>query len=524
MADITNQPSAHGFFTAPAGLPTHTSTQPGWEPPPAAPVYRGASHTTRLLCSAVLADHRFAELVFERLCVPKVVAIAPAPGVDLVALARHAAHALDQRRHTHVALCWMLAAFVVPAVGLFVAPDLGGLWWLVILALLVGAKARAVRGDLALARRATATIDGVDIDRTLGTGLIRPDQERRLAEANTADLSVYASTRARDPFPGLGQQVDTTTRVLPPVQIDQPGDPDQPVGTVTATGLLDHLQRTLPAYVRTSEVTDDVGAGKVLYVNGTVVRHLAGLLLDGGAVPRRSAPPALVEDTADHPSRLTRTYLRAQIVGHGGQVVTTLNVAAVVEPRDLSVDLAVHVLRPVHQSYHLADRLPRTTGALVWELATWSRRGPGLLGAPGAALRSARLRRESREAPALTPEQRQAPGTQDFHGARLGLREITSFNSTFDFNQRTDAVRHAQMLMVGVITELAEYLRSQNVDISALEEQRQAIINNYVDASQTMVNGSYVTGGAGGIKVDRDLTVGSAPNLDGGKKSSKPAI
>jgi hypothetical protein len=519
MADTTNQPGAHGFSTAPTGPTTHVATQPGWEPPPAASAYRGASHTTRLLCSAVLADHGFAELVFDRLCVPSVVAVAPAPGVDLVAVGRHAAHALDARRHTHFDLCAILAAFLIPIVGLVVAPDVGGLWWLVVVALLVGGKVRAVRGDLALARRATATVDGVDIDRTLGTGLLRPDQERRLAEANTADLSVYASTRAGDPFPGLGEQV--RTRVLPPVRIDQPGDPDQPVGTVTATGLLDHLRRTLPAYVRTSEVTDDVDAGPVLYVNGTVVRHLAGLLLDEWQVPRRSAPPALVEDTADHPSRLTRTYLRAQIVGHGGQVVTTFNVAAVVEPKDLSVDLAVHVLPPVHESYHQADRLPRTTGALVWKVATRSRRGPGLLGAPGAALRSARLRRESREAPELTPEQRQAPGTQDFHGARHGLREITSFNSTFDFNQKTDAVRHGQMLMVGVLTELAVYLRSQNVDTSALEEERQAIINNYVDASQTVVNGSYVTGGAGGIKVDGDLTVGSAPNLDGGKKSSK---
>jgi hypothetical protein len=277
----------------------------------------------------------------------------------------------------------------------------------------------------------------------------------------------------------------------------------------------------MPTYVHTSEVTDAVGTGMVLYVNGTVVRHLADLLLDEAEVPRRSAPPTLVDDTADHPSRLTRTYLRAQIVGHGGQVVTTLNVAAVVEPKDLSVDLAVHVLRPLHRSYHVADWLPRTTGALVWELITWSRRGPGLLRAPGAARRSARLRRESREAPALTPEQLKAPGTQDVHGAMLGLREITSFNSTFDVNQQTDAVRHGQMLMVGLLTELAEYLRSQNVDTSSLEEQRRAIINNYVDASETVVQGSYVTGGAGGLRVDGDLNVGSAPNLDSSKKSSK---
>ncbi len=518
MADITDRERAPGFSTA-NGTPTatHPPAPPGGPPPPEEPGRQAASYTTRVLCSAVLADHGFAELVFNRLCVPSVVAVAPAPGVDLVSVARHAAHAIDQRRHTHVVLCWILAFFAIPIAGLTAPAEPTALWFLMILALLVGAKVWAVRGDLALARGATAIIDGVDVDRTLGAGLVRPDQERRLAEANTADLSVYTSTRAHDPFPGLGQRVDT--RVLPPVQIDQPADRDRPIGTVTATGFLHHLQRTLPSYVRTSEVTDDIGTGKVLYVNGTVVQHLADLLLDEADVPRRSAPPALVDDTADHPSRLTRTYLRTQIIGHGGQVVTTLNVAAVVEPKDLSVDLVVHVLRPVHRSYHQADRLPRTTGALVMQLATWSRRGPGLLGAPGAALRSARLRRESRVPPALTLEQRKAPGTQDFHGAQLGLREITSFNSTFDFNQRTDFVRHGQLLMVGVLTEMAEYLRSQNIDTSALEKQQQAIINNYIDASRTLVNGAYVTGGAGGIKVDGDLSVGSAPNLDGGKKT-----
>ena len=52
----------------PGGL-RDTTAAPGWYPP-AAPRLRGASQTTRLLCSAVLADHGFAALVFARLCVP----------------------------------------------------------------------------------------------------------------------------------------------------------------------------------------------------------------------------------------------------------------------------------------------------------------------------------------------------------------------------------------------------------------------------------------------------------------------
>ncbi|HEY8525875.1 MAG TPA: hypothetical protein VIL48_12965 [Acidimicrobiales bacterium] len=306
-------------------------------------------------------------------------AIAPAPDVDLVAVARHAAYALDQRRRTNLVLCALAAALVIPVAGFLVAPEISGLWAVTFLALLVAAKARALHGDLQLARRAAATVDGVDIDRRLGENRLRRSQERRLAEANTADLCVYATRKRSVPRPGSAVE-DT---VLPSPSTS----PATPTGTwarcrrpgswITCSGRC----RATCAPARSPRPRRR-RRGPVRQGNGGPAPRSRGAGRDRGAPPVRAAD--LVADTADHPSRLSRTCLRVQVVGHGGQVVTSLDVAAV-EARHLSVDLAIHALRPVHRTHHVADCLPRTRAALLWKLAVRWRRWPSTPAPAGAS-------------------------------------------------------------------------------------------------------------------------------------------
>lgn len=469
------------------------------------------SHTTRLLCSSTLIDRGFAELVFKALCVPQVEAVAPAPGVDLVLLARHAAFAVHERRRMYRALCWYLLALAGAITGLVLAPEAAVVWAVVALAGVVGAKVEVVGGEKALAERAIRLMDTNQAERGLGAGMVEPEQEARLADVNDANLSIYTWKRADDPFPGLGQRLHA--KVLPPIRIDQAEDQDQPLVQVLTSDLLAHLARTMPRYVEVANVTDAHVVQPMLYVMGTAVGRMPGLLPDRLGPPRQQAPGPTLQATADRPTRVSRTYLRAQVVGHGGQVITTLDVSAVVEPCDLLLDLAVHVLRPVHDVYHGADRLPRKPSALTWALVT--RTDLGLLGAPVRASRTSRLLRDAREPATLTPEQQRAYGTQDFYGAGVGVREIASYRGEFDFNQATDATRQSRLLLVTVLREVVAYLKGCNVDTSALEDQQQAIVNNYIDATTNVVEGNYVSGGKGGINVNGNLTVanGEAPNL-----------
>ena len=59
------------------------------------PSARTVNHSTRMLCSKVLLDPAFADVVFKTLCVRRIHTLAPSPGIDLVVLARHAAWALS---------------------------------------------------------------------------------------------------------------------------------------------------------------------------------------------------------------------------------------------------------------------------------------------------------------------------------------------------------------------------------------------------------------------------------------------
>jgi hypothetical protein len=468
--------------------------------------------TTRLLCSAVLTKKGFAELVFRLLCVPRVQAIAPAPGIDLVLLARHAAHAIKERHRCQQALSMALLVSVVLLVAVVAVPDLAGFWLMLLVLLVVGMKVWAVNQEMALARRATQLIESPAVD-DIGVDLIDADQEKRLADVNDANLSVYSWARADDPFPGMGQRIDAHVRM--PVQVNRASDPAKPMTPVTTSKLLDHLARAIPNYIDVTGLTDSRRVRMVLYVLGTAVRRMPHLLQDPKGQLVLRVPPRMLKDTADRPSDAARTYLRAQIIGRGGQVITTLHLSAVVGGAGLSLDLAMHVLRPIHGAYHAADRLPRDTPRLFWTVLHQEGLRPGFLPSVGSAFRAGRLLREARIPARLTRDQLRAVGTQDFYGAVIGLRELTSFNSKLDFMERTDADRQGNDLVVGVLSELIEYLDACNVDTSAFKKQKQDIINNFNTAITTTVNGPYVTGGQGGMNVAGNLNVTqqNAPNL-----------
>jgi hypothetical protein len=470
------------------------------------------NHTTRLLCSAVLIRKGFAELVFRMLCVPRIQAVAPAPGIDLVLLARHAAHAVHVRRRCQQALALTLVAAVGLIGGIAAAPGLAGPGLILVLVLVAGVKVWVVDQEVALAARATGLIESSDVD-DVGAGLVAPDQEQRLAAVNDANLSIYSWARADDPFPGLGQRIDAHVRM--PVQVNQAGDPAKPVVPVTTSKLLDHLAREIPNYIDVTHVTDSRRVRMVLYVAGTAVKHRPDLLTDPLGPPVVRVPPQRLKATADQPDNAARTYLRAQIIGRGGQVITTLHLSAVVGAAGLSLDVALHVLRPLHTAYHAADQLPRERGRLFWKVLQREGLNPGLLAAPGAALRLVGLVGDANTPAKLTREQRRAVGTQDFYGALIGLRELASINSTLEFVERTDADRQGNDLVVGVLSELIEYLDSCNVDTSAFKKQKQDIINNFNTAINTTVNGPYVTGGQGGLTVAGNLNASqqNAPNL-----------
>lgn len=488
-----------------------------------------ANDATRVLCSAVIARPAFGDLVYRVLCVPRIRTMAPSPGVDLVTLARHAAWTVRQRQVRHVVLSSALVLVVVSVP----IPQVGGP---LAVGSMLGATLWALCHQVHAARIATRIFD-VGVDPGLGCGLLDDAQEQHLAAVNDANLLIYAPALDDNPFPGSGQRVNA--RLSRTFDIAKAKDDTKPAQAFTPSDLLEHLARQLPHHIALTNVVESRRARMVLYARGTAVDQVPGFLPDPLGQPVVKAPGTLLQQVADDPGQDLRTYLRAQVVGHDGHVVTTFHLTAVTSPMGLSLDFTLHVLRPIHPEYYAADRLPRTTGLLgahlllqgsllrSWLVATVAATGAvlesgvivgvrtyvrrlfqdrerSLLAAPVRALQGLLLLRKARSTAQLTAGQQRAVGAQDFYGTHAGIREATSHNTEFGHNERNDANRHFNEVLTAVLRELVSFLESRNIDPYELLQERASIIQTFTTEFHQTINGAYHAG----INAGGSITVG----------------
>jgi len=495
-----------------------------------------ANHATRVLCAAVVVQPAFGDVVFRELCVPRVRTLAPWPGIDMVAVARHAAWAIQQRNRRNGVLSAALLAAVASLVFEVAAPGVG-----VTLACGVVAAATvwALGDQVRFARRAARIVD-VDIDPDLGQGLLPAAHEQRLAAVNDTNLLVYGSALDTDPFPGAGQRVNV--RLLQSFDIGKPKDDTKPARAFTPSDLLEHLAKRLPSYIPRTNTAESRRARMVLYANGSLLDQVPGLLPDPLGPPLLRAPSSLLRQVADSKGNMLRTYLRVQVIGHSGELVTTFHLAAEVSPVGLSLDLALHVLRPVNGAFYDARRLPRATGSLVWYLfvrewivvrlvGAWAAgrnrggrvdglfrgRERSLLAALPRVLRGSARLAEARTAPRLTRTQRRGAHARDLYGTGMSVREATSYSTELDHNERTDANKHFNDIFTAILKELVSFLESRNIDPYDLLQEKSNIIQNFTTEFHQTINGSYHAGihANGNISVGGNLqaNANNFPNL-----------
>ena len=304
--------------------------------------------------------------------------------------------------------------------------------------------------------------------------------------------------------------------ITPTLDVSKPKDGTRPVEEFTVYQLLEHLAHTVPKHIGVSGINDSCDARLVLYVRGTHVRSLPDLLPDRRGAPVTKAPNDLLRAFANKPTGYARTYLRAQIVGHGGRVVTTFHITGAMHPLGLSLDFALHVLRPIHGAYSEADGLPRTSRDLMLNLATQGDHLRRLFYSPLWARQTMRLANEAGQPARLSPVQIAAVGTQDFYGTYIGLREATSFWADVNYNRRVDIDRQFNDLIAAGFRELEAFLESLNIDATQWREKRAGIVQNFVTAYHQTINGVYHEGiNANNINIGGNLqaNVRSFPNL-----------
>jgi hypothetical protein len=452
------------------------------------------NHATRVLASKAIVHRGWARAVHSRLVVKDHEVVAPSPGVDLEALARHTAWAINEERRTTKIAAWLFwgGGVGLLLLALWAWPERA--WWLLLalaLASVVTAYAVLVLRTEAMqkAGREMARAADHSVPRRHDETLIRDDQCDRLQRATDGEVIVYREGGGVDVFPGFGALAYDEVRPALDVGVRPHADP--PVPGFTARELLDYLVDTVgdangrPAHV------DGRRSRLVLHFRGADVW---GLQTQGQ--PYFWPLPERIPNAVARPSPAERAYLRAQVVHRSGQLVTTLHLSVEVRQTGLSLHPIVHVLRRIDGAWNTAKDLEavrwRRVLAIVRQRGVFGR----LAGSPADWARLAMMERRARREPDALEE---PPAIVDPYGSRGGLRYYTIGRGKAINTDAADIQRDAAELVRATYGQVIAFLEQRGLNPGKFTMEEETLVTNGVlagvrEAIATTVEGDTPKG------------------------------
>jgi hypothetical protein len=447
---------------------------------------------TRYLCHAVHLREELLEFVLNTVISSPLRARCPALGVNLLAVARHAALA-EKRRATQAAAFWAARVVLVAALLLAVALGAPGALALIPLGLAAawGVLFWKVRGERVSAVNAIRDPRPPEDQ----AAALAPEAESQLTELRTTNVMVYANGQG-DPFVGSGIRLDRFQ--LRPIDVTRP-DPQQAGQARTTPFTAVELHHYLATRVPAQGFRDkDLRAQNRLYVRGDYADKLPWLVPDKFAAPSGRAPSDWVRSGVERPAQLARTYICLEHVVSGGDLVISMYVRAWLEHGLLSVERLVYFLPPVHDYYRPDRKLMAagTRGATRYAIAETTREVlPLLAGRHGSLLRQSGLIRRLHRAEAEARREI-GSGLQHDYGALTSLREAVARYDAKEHFQESDVLDSANRLGLRLMNCIAEFLKDHGVDTADFHRQVQNI-NNSINNIGTVQAGQAVIGGQG---------------------------
>ena len=480
------------------GYPTGRNAELG-PPDTPAPAVQAAppehlNHATRVLASKAIIHRGWARAVHKRLVVKDHEVVAPSPGVDLEALARHTAWAVNEERQTTRIVAWLFWGGGVGLLLLALWAWPSTIWW----PLLVFALGSVVAAYVVLIKR-TETMQ--DAGRTMARAadnsvprrhdeyLIRDDQRRRLVAATEGTVVVYRESGGVDVFPGFGVRAYDEVRAALDVGVRPHADP--PVPGFTATELLQYLAETV-GEANTLQPHQD---GR----SSTLVLHFRGA--DVWALQQQGRPgfwptASRIHDAIERPSPAERAYLRAQVVSRGGQLVTTLHMSVEVRQTGLSLHPIVHVLRRIDGAWNTAKDLHDSRWRRALAIATQRGVFGRLASSPADWARLVRLERRARREP---DDLEEPPTIIDPYGSRGGLRHYTIGRGNPINTDAADIQRDAAELLRATYGQVIAFLEMRGLNPAKYTTDEETLVTNGVlagvrEAITKSVNGDTTAG------------------------------
>jgi len=434
----------------------------------AAPVTRAARapDVDRLMCASAWLEPWFAHYLFRALFRPGLRATAPAYGVDLVALARHARAA---RRYRLWMILIAVALVLVALVSLIlVLPNL-----VTALLILLGAAALLVVlvGVHLYLTRARATRIFRD-PRPPGHDLppLDPQLHDRLSALADPNVVVFDG---KLPFVGAGALLENwSVRVNTTKAATDDNGNKKTIIPVRA----EELQKKLTLAIRAANIAG-IEVHNRMFVAGHRVRRISGLLPDPMGPPLSRLDRKQIRQAIEGSTESARTYLCVEKTSWQGELVVNIFVRAKKSATGLNVYYYAFVLLPLHPDITAAERLPvavfgRLIGVLrdvfgvtarivkgsprwAWEICRWRwqiYRGP------------VRERRDVRRMPSFN------------YGAPKGVRALVAAKQQEWLFAYEDEDADVQELRDLVLSNVVEYMRDHGIDTSDLEKRQSQII------------------------------------------------
>lgn len=480
----------------------------------------GDDSVTRALCIAVhLNEDLRAEILRETLPVG-LAAAAPSPGIDLVAVWRHAVEA--DERWTRAAgrldgvRAALVSAFLVAVAGIALGIGAGTFGWA---ALGVLAAIVVTAGALAYGRSVLLDVVRASVEKS--RALLWEDtkprdeqmpltqDERRVDAIQQANLIVF-SRRSPSPFIGSGLPVEHV--VMVPVNVGRAASTGaSSAQPFTAVDVHRHLQEDLPEHA-----PDMARPEHRLFVRGDVIA-VPGMTpwVDRDQPPPTTVDQQWIEAGIGGATGQARTYLCLQRAFNGGWLVVSMFVRVSLHGKMLSLETATYLLPGISGRYIASDDAfadhfdhqcdPRSgtiesaCRAVTAQLfQTYLAQGRWRSTSDNSEAREEKD--EVRSDDSVEAERRGAVGERvhDF-GAETGLRERLSRSAAVDHFEVLDARDFLQRAHRAVIDSLGAFLVAHDVDDSEFRVRREQIINNTTFEIQSVQGTGHHIGNQGQI-------------------------
>ena len=331
---------------------------------PRPPVAAARSETTRYLAASTHLNRGFRKLVLRATVRERHRAVCPSHGVDLSVVARHAVLAERRELVRDLFLVLILAASVLWCVSAFIRAPAGASPW-------DTAETAAVPALLLLATSLVASFvisaaEGWTRDSLLAKYLLshsdgaaaapfpRGAVVERLNELVNVNHGNVVVSSLWEPFVGSGERVDLATFAvsLLPDEAPKYGGTERLPIDFTAFELLDALEEDL-----SSLALSGLQVGKLLMVDGVTVRRLPEILPNPADRPLSTIGQRALRENADDAESLGRTYLCAEAVGWGGELIVNSFTRVVHAQGSLFVEISAYVMYPVKPWLRQVDSL-----------------------------------------------------------------------------------------------------------------------------------------------------------------------